>query len=418
MKPISPFGLPFGISIAFWSIIGLMRLFSETFFVHRERNTRFQISDIAVLLPAHNEELVIRKAIQALKALLDPKQIYVVSDGSNDKTYRRAQMEGIHVSYLTPGRGKAKALVYLINKFKLYDKYKLIFIIDADTRIDKDAFKHALPLFNDSETGVVFASSRIRWSQHIIPKLSYYFISYRDRLNRILQYFLVYGQTWKYTNVNYVIPGFATLYRSDILKQLEIDTPGLLIEDFNLAFQFHKKRLGKIGYCPSMIGWDQYPTNFSDYCKQVRRWNIGFFQTVKKNGVWLSFFWLVLGIYTAEVMLNSIFLIFLPLYFLIYLTSFFPNFHTITTSLGWIHATIPIYKNITLGNLFIGVFFIDYIFTVIIGLINKKPQFLFYGLFFFFMHFITSIILLTSLIPGFLRKSDGRWTSPTRFKES
>lgn len=416
MKPVSPFGLPIGISVTFWSIIGLIRLLSEKISGSRNKKgqSRFTVVDIAILLPAHNEEVVIRKSIQALKALANPKQIYIASDGSIDKTARRARMEGCHVSNIMPGLGKAKALVYLIRHYRLYEKYKLIFIIDADTRIDKDAFKYALPLFDDPETGVVFASSQIKWPRHIIPKLSLYFVSYRDRLNRILQYFLVYGQTWKYTNVNYVIPGFATIYRSDILSQLEIDTPGLLIEDFNLAFQFHKKKLAKMAYCPAMIGWDQYPTNLPDYWRQVRRWNIGFFQTVKKNGVWPSFFWFALGIFTFEVTMNSIFLIFLPivlLYYLFFYLSFYPPLTMVLTN---IYHMFPFYNNMILTEIFIGVFVIDYLFTVIIGLINKKPQFLFYGLFFFFMHYITSIILLSSIIPGFFRSSSGRWVSPTR----
>jgi hypothetical protein len=52
--------------------------------------------------------------------------------------------------------------------------------------------------------------------------------------------------------------------------------------------------------------------------------------------------------------------------------------------------------------------------TIIFGIMGRKPQFLFYGLFFFPMHYITALILLTSFIPGFFSKSDGRWISPKR----
>ena len=165
------------------------------------------------------------------------------------------------MSYLSPGRGKARALVYLIEQFQLYERYKLIFILDADTRVDEHFIERALPFFNDPEIGVVFAKSTIVWPQHILPRLKLYFVAYRERLNRMLQYFLIYGQTWKYTSLNYVIPGFCTIYRSDVLQQLKIDTPGILIEDFNLAFQFHKKKIAKLGYHPSLIAWDQYPDN-------------------------------------------------------------------------------------------------------------------------------------------------------------
>lgn len=413
MKPISPFGLPLGISFTFWTIVGFLRYITgkispvKSTMIHR-----FTSKDIAVVVPAHNEELIIRKCIQALKKLVDKKQIYVVSDGSTDKTYRRARLEECHVSYLTPGRGKAKALIYLFTMHNLFKRYKLIFIVDADTNMDPACLIHALPLFDDEHVGVVFASSQIKWKQHIIPSLAYYFITYRDRLNRMLQYCFVYGQTWKYTNVNYVIPGFATIYRTDILSKLEIDTPGLLIEDFNLAFQFHKKKLGKIGYSPSIIGWDQYPTNLPDYWKQVRRWNIGFFQTVKKNGIWPSFFWLTLGIFSIEVLLNSFFIIFLPLYLL---SIVFVYYHLQPIGLEYVNFFLnPIIGRISLFDIFLSVFVIDYILTIIIGLVNKKPQYLFYGIFFIFMHYITSLILVSAIVPGLFGKSSGRWISPKR----
>jgi cellulose synthase/poly-beta-1,6-N-acetylglucosamine synthase-like glycosyltransferase len=418
MKPISPFGLPLGLSITFWSLVGLFRYFWEFFNFGKKYTWPYDRpltkKDIAVIVPAHNEELVIRSCVAALKKCVDREQIYVISDGSTDRTYDLAKKEGCHVEELTKGRGKAKAMVYLIKKFNLYNQYKLIFIVDADTRIDAACVRRALPMFRDPDIGVVFASSRIVWKQHFIPRLGFYFQAYRERLNRMLQYFLIYGQTFKYTNVNYVIPGFATIYRSKVLRKLEIDTPGLLIEDFNLAFQFHKKRLGKIGYSGKLIGWDQYPDNLADYYKQVRRWNIGFFQTVKKNGFWLSFFWVSLAVFSAEVILNSIFVLILP----------FVLLHLLLPSIGmpgsladfyqWIYQGIGPYKYLTIGNIIFGIFLMDYIMTVVIGLINKKPQFIFYGLFFFFMHFVTSLILISSIIPGFFGDSSGRWDSPKR----
>src|SRR3989344_1930934 len=418
MKPISPFGLPVGISIAFWSIVGLIRLLIEKFIKRSiypvAGPNKMTSGDIAVILPAHNEELVIRKAIQALRQSLDPSQIYVVSDGSSDKTYRRARMEGCHVSYLNPGRGKAKAMVYLINQYKLFDNYKLIFIVDADTRIDKRFLELALPFFNDPAIGVVFACSKIHWPKHFLPSFKLYFVAYRDRLVHLLRYLLIYGQTWKYTNVNYVIPGFATIYRSEVLKQLEIDTSGLLIEDFNLAFQLHKKRLGKIGYLPGAIAWDHYPNNLSDYWKQVRRWNIGFFQTARKNGIWPSFFWLAVGIFSIEVLLSSVFVILLPLLVIFWIIQLLPYSNPLLSTYQTFYLAFGPYQYLNLKDILLSVFLLDYAVTLIIGFINRRPQFIFYGLFFFFMHYVTSLIFISSVISGFFCSSAGTWVPPKR----
>lgn len=420
MKAISFFGLPLGISATIWFIIGICRLIYEEFVNHGEyrfkKNKTLRKSDIAVILPAHNEELVIRSSIKALKRSIRRKNIYVVSDGSRDETYKLARAERVHVSSLNPGRGKAKAMKYLLEKYNLFDKYKLIFIVDADTKIDKDFASIALSIFNDPDIAVVFGSAQIPWPKHVLPRLGLYFIAYRERLNRMLQYFLIYGQTWRYTNVNYVIPGFATIYRSEILRQLEIDTPGLLIEDFNLAFQLHKRKLGKIGYHPTMIGIDQHPDDLVQYWKQVRRWNIGFFQTVKANGIWPSFFWGSLMLFTIEVFLNSIFILFLPFLLIYLLAPVFPDI-PILKEFSSIYQSFGPFKNVSLLDILVTLLIFDYGMTVVIGLVHKKPQFLFYGLFFIFMHIVTSLILLSSLYPGFFGKSSGQWISPTRREE-
>jgi len=407
-------GLPFGISTTFWFIIGLIRSITEEFYKPPTKTSVVVVSDVAVVLPAHNEEKVIAGCIRALKQSIPAKQIYVASDGSTDQTAVLAFSEGCHVIENTPGIGKAKTLIKLITHFHLYERYKFIFIIDADTKIDKEFIPRALPLFEDPNIAVVFANARIRWQHPLLPNMRYYFISYRERLNRMLQYFLMYGQTWKYTNFGFVIPGFATIYRSSILQQLKIDTPGLIIEDFNLAFQLHKKKLGTATSFPFLIGWDQVPDNLVDYWKQVRRWNIGYFQTVKKNGVWLSWFWLFTGLFSFEVILNSIFNLFIPVLIGIQVASLLygtnPLIHAIVRS----YNAIGPFHNLSLLYILISVFLFDYAMTIVYGLIEKKPQFIIYGLFFYFMHLVTSLILISAIIPGFFKSSDGRWVSPKR----
>ena len=323
-------------------------------------------------------------------------------------------MEECHVSMLSPGKGKAKALLYLIKRFRIYKKYKLVFICDADNEIDKTLIGRALPFFNDPQISVVFSASYTRWPHPFHPSLARYFISYRYRLNRLLVYFYIYGQTWKHTNVNYVIPGSCTIYRSKVLKKLELDTPGLLIEDFNLAFQLHKRKLGKIGFHPSLISWEQYPHTLRDYWKQVRRWNIGFFQTVRKNGFWPSFFWLSMGTFSLEVFLNSLFITFLPIMVLFYIIPDLTNIHPIFNSVINLQKSSRLLSHITIKGIFYSLFLFDYWMTAVVATIHKKPQLLFYGIFFIFMHYVTSLILLTAVIPGFFSSSEGRWTSPTR----
>lgn len=420
MIPISPFGLPIGLSIAFWMIIGSIRKLYELFILPKREASIYTLptphsDEIAAILPAHNEGLVVHASVRALMQSLSPYQIYVISDGSTDNTVEEAKKEMVNVVDLTPGRGKAKAIVHALETYKLFERYNFIFIIDADTLVDKSFVPNALPMFRDPDISVVFAAPRIRWPKDVHINLGSYFIAYRERLNLILRYLLMYGQTWKFTNTNYVIPGFCTIYRSKILKQLEIDTPGLLIEDFNLAFQLHKKKLGKIGFDFKLFAWDQHPDNLPDYWKQVRRWNIGFFQTVRKNGIWPSFYWLALGVFTIEVFANSIFVALLPIILIGLAAPYFPPGTPVVTQAAWLsNATLP--EGASFAYLYILLIIFDYTVSVMMGLIHKRMEFIIYGPFFMFMHYVTSLILMTAVIPGLITSSSGRWISPKRQK--
>lgn len=415
-------GVPIGISTTFWFLMGLLRALENTIrkspFPKPDPKKRQKVSikDIAVILPAHNEEAVIAKSLQALKHSIPARQIHVVSDGSSDNTYKEVKKEGCRCMAINPGVGKARALVRLIEKFDLFNRYKFIMILDADTKVDKNYFKLALPILENPEISAVFPGSKIKWKQHIIPQFKFYIISYRERLNRMLQYFLIYGQTWLRTNEIFVIPGYCTIYRSSVLRQLRIDEPGLLIEDFNLSFQLHKKKLGKIFYDPALIGWDQHPDNLRDYWKQVRRWNIGFFQTVVANGYWTSFFWFTMAFFSIEVGINAIFILIFPSLLLLLALATNPTTAATFEPVRATLSAVPFFKALEFNwfEIFLAFFWFDYMMTIVFGIMGRKPQFLFYGLFFYFMHFITALILISSIIPGFFSKSDGRWISPKR----
>lgn len=418
MKPISPLGLPISITFIFWTIVGVVRFFSERVLGVRYQTLESQngTDQIAAIIPAHNEEKILRPCLHSLKRHLDPRQIYVISDASTDQTAKAAQEEHVCIQSIRTSVGKAKAITYGIHHYRLFERYKFIFILDADTRVEHNFIKRALRLLDDPEISVVFASVAVHWPRHIVPKLKLFFVSYRERLDYILRFFYIYGQTWKHTNIMPVIPGFCTIYRSDVLKQLQIDTPGIIIEDFNLAFQLHKKKLGKIGYDFGLVGWSQNPDNLKDYWNQVRRWNIGFFQTIRKYGVWPSFFWLSLGMFLLEVSINVLFIVLLPIVAVYWAlvtrgsaetVSAIPFYH-------YIQEWYMPYADINFFSLVLFIFLFDYLITVAIGVAHRRPQYIFYGLFFFILHYITSLVLLTAIIPGFLTSSRGHWVSPKR----
>lgn len=425
MKWILAFFTLSGINIVFWSLVGLIRYISEKvsiigFKERQERNLknnsnnllvasyRINVHEVAAVVPAHNEELSITATLQSLKKILPKENIYVGSDASTDRTIEIVHSQGCNVTEIWPNRGKAGVLIYLLEHFQLLEQYKAILFVDADTEIDENYFKRALPLFDDYQVMAVAGHVVSKWQNHRFPQWSMFFIAYRTRIYRILQALLRYGQTWKLTNVTSIIPGFASIYRTSALSDITIDAPGLIIEDYNMTFELHHKKLGEIAYSPGVIGVTQDPKNFKDYAKQIKRWNLGFWQTVRRHGIWPSFFWLALGLFIAEMILFGLFLLFIPFLFeWFYLTSFSSFLLLLPTGFS---------NSIQIGflDVIFGVFVVDYFITAIVALIEKKPILLLYGIGFIILRLMDAYMFIVTLPMAFFVKSEGKWVSPKR----
>lgn len=414
-----PFSWKWFWSLFLWPITGFHRRpHHEIFLEVPDHGTEIKIekyelpapltaADVAVIIPAHNEELSIGTTLTTLLTMIPGKNIYVGSDNSKDRTAEVVGMYGCNVAEITPNKGKAGVLSHLITHFNLLEKYKIIMIVDADVEIDPQYLTRALPLFENPAIAAVAGHAASRWQPHIIPQASQFFSAYRVRLYRIFQIFMKYGQTSHYANVTTIVPGFASMYRSSALAQINITPPGLIIEDFNMTFEVHHKRLGKIGYDPGAVGVTQDPFTLRDYIRQVKRWNLGFWQTVRYHGVWPSVFWASLGFFMLELFFFSLFLLAMPLLLIYFISHSFDPIMIHLWPGGWAYQ-------LSLLDVFFGVFIIDYAITLIVALIEKKPPLIWYGLGFIFLRYVDAVMLLYTIPLSFSTKSTGSWVSPER----
>jgi|GEM_PF-1058491 len=363
-------------------------------------------AEVAAIVPARNEEKSIAKTILSLKKVMAPENIYIGSDASTDKTVEIARALGVNVFDIQPNRGKANVLAYLIDENKLCDRYKAVMIVDADTEIAPDYLEKALPLFDDTDIVAV--------AVHAVAKLegvhrlntAGLIHSYRVRFYRIFQATIRYAQTWKYLNTTPIVPGFASIYRTTALRHISVNTPGLAIEDFNMTFELYHKKLGKVAYSPDVRGVAVDPLTLKDYYKQMKRWNLGLWQTIFHHGVWPSLFSTSLVAFLIELFFASIFTMLLP--FLILALFIVPG--------NAIHAPLILgfsFFDVTLFG--VAIFFIfDYLMTVLVALYEKKSILLLDGFAFFILRYIDAFTFLYTLPLALLTKSDGKWESPKR----
>jgi biofilm PGA synthesis N-glycosyltransferase PgaC len=415
-----------GISLVFWGCVGVCRLLHEqarglgVLLARRcgrpavaagragvpAAPGRLTTGDVAVIIAAHNEERTLGPCLDAASRCVAASQIFVGSDGSTDRTVGIAMERGCNVIDIQPNGGKARALKTVIEHFCIRDRYAAVLILDADAQPAPDYLARALPLLDDPEVVAVAGHALPNWHPHWYPRLAMFFAAYRMRLYRVTQALLRYGQTWKYSNVSFIVPGFASMYRCSVLPHIYIDAPGLIIEDFNMTFELHHKRLGKIAYSPRVRCTSHEPLGFRDYVKQVRRWYLGFWQTIRQHGFWPSFFWLSLAAFVVEMLLQS--LAFLTVPFLLAGFVLDPG-EPMTIWLPQLGVA-----NLTAADLVFGVFLTDYSITLLTAAVERKPILMLYGLGFALLRWIDSFLFLYTLPLAFAETSDGRWESPKR----
>ena len=134
--------------------------------------------------------------------------------------------------------------------------------------------------------------------------------SYRERTYVAVQTMHKFGQAASRANAVAIVPGFASMYRTEILEHVDIDAPGLAIEDYNMTFEIHSKQLGRVAFDPrSARAYTQDPDSLREYVKQMSRWNLGFWQTLLRHRVRLRVFWVSLLLFAFEVVVSSLLLL-------------------------------------------------------------------------------------------------------------
>ena len=375
------------------------------------RRSALSVSDVAVLMPAHNEAAVIQASLDAIMKLVPVSNIHVVSDGSTDDTPDIARRAGVHV-YETPVNvGKAGALHAAIEHFELISRFEVVLLLDADTRVQPDYFTEALPLFDGPDVVAVAGCVRTARDRQL-GLMGNILIGHRERIYSIGQRVLKFGQTYLRANATPIIPGFASMYRTEILPEIDVNPPGLVIEDFNMTFEVYQKRLGKVAFTLSAVAETQDPDRFRDYVRQTRRWAVGLWQTVRRHPPKMNLFTAMLSVLLIELITSSAIFVLLPLTLLVLSI---PDLAP--ASLGWlpfddVHTVVA--AHMKLSAVLFGVAIPDYAMTCVVAILDRRPRLLLLGLFFPLMRVVDAAIGLSSIPAGWLVRSNGTWRSPGR----
>jgi cellulose synthase/poly-beta-1,6-N-acetylglucosamine synthase-like glycosyltransferase len=278
---------------------------------------------ISLIIPAHNEENVITRAIEsALNADYPNKEVIVVDDGSTDNTYILAgffassgQIKLLHRDYSSGT--KSGALNYGI----LFATGEYIFTVDADTLIAPDALNRLVDCLSDSEVCAASGNVRIlsgdRGKRSLLVRLQEYeyFLAFElgRRFNSALGTMLI---------ISGAFGGFRRSELSD-LGQYDRDT---ITEDFDLTLKLRK--IGKkIVFDPEAVSWTYAPDSLKNWQKQRIRWTKGEAETLWKhrNLFRIKGFDTRSVIAMYDMLFSDVILLLLRAAWLVSLVFFFPN---------------------------------------------------------------------------------------------
>lgn len=231
---------------------------------------------ITIIVPAYNEEVVIETSIKSLLEQTYPNlEILIVDDGSNDQTYIKAKKYEFDngnrsLKVLTkPNAGKAKA----INHGILNSNGSLIMVVDADSKLDKNAALLMSRYFDDEEIAAVAGSVYVSNQNNIWTKLQA--LEYIEGLNMVRN-----GQAFlKLVNI---IPGPIGMFRKKSLYDVGLYDSDTFAEDCDVTLKLIAKGY-KIDFEPEAVAYTEAPENLLDLIKQRYRWTRGILQAIKKH---------------------------------------------------------------------------------------------------------------------------------------
>lgn len=239
---------------------------------------------VSVLIPAHNEEKVIKKTVQSILDLdydNDKYEIIVINDNSSDNSAKILQkmkernpgrfLKIINTDNIIGGKGKSNALNIGLEQ----SKGEIIAIYDADNTPEKTALKELVyTIENDSKAGAVIGKFRCRnKDKNLLTR----FIN----LEGIYFQWMAQAGRWQLFKLC-TIPGTNFVIRRSILEKIGGWDTKAITEDTEISFRIYMMGY-HIKFCPYSATWEQEPETVSVWLKQRKRWVKGNYYVMVKN---------------------------------------------------------------------------------------------------------------------------------------
>jgi glycosyltransferase involved in cell wall biosynthesis len=202
------------------------------------------------------------------------------------------------------------------------------------------------------------------------------------------------------------------MYRTEVLPYIDMNPPGLVIEDFNMTFEVYQKKLGKVGFTLGAVAVTQDPDNFGDYVRQTRRWAVGLWQTVRRHPPRANLFTAMLTVLLLELVTSSVLFLLLPLLLTVLLIPDVAGGAPAWPMFTQVYAVVTVH--VRLSAVLFGILIPDLALTCVAAAAERQPRLLVFAPFYPVMRLVDAAIGLWAIPVAWLTRANGRWRSPAR----
>lgn len=304
----------------------------------RRRNqplTRLNREDwpkVSVLIPAHNEELVIDLTLKAMCRLdypMDKLEIIVINDNSSDRTghiieqfaQKDPRIKPLHLKPPHAAKGKPNAL----NQGLKLATGEYIAVYDADNIPHANALKHLVTaILEDPKAGAVIGKFRIiNAKKNLLTRFIH--------IETISFQWLTQAGRWYWFGIS-TIPGTNFLIRKSLIDKLGGWDESALTEDTEISIRIYDEGY-RIRFYPLAVTWEQEPEKWKVWIKQRTRWAIGNQYVIYKN------IGRLFRRNPSKVVFDLIYFLFT--YFIFLGAVILSHLLMLLNVFGWIHITLP-----------------------------------------------------------------------------
>jgi len=276
---------------------------------------------VSVVVPSHNEEVVIVTSVQALLALrFGRHEVIVVDDGSTDATFeqlRRAfdlvpvsrevpsdvTTRGAVIDVHVPRDGRTRLVLVRKKNSGRSDSINvginaavesLVVFIDADSILEPDALISVTKPFADDPTRVVATGGVIRAvnackivdGRMVEVRLDEAWLV-RIQVVEYLRAFMLGRSGWSRFGALILISGAFGMFRRDVLVEVGGLDPDSIGEDFELVMRIHRYMIDngrdyRVQFVAEPVSWTEVPVTAKVLRSQRKRWHRGLWETLWK----------------------------------------------------------------------------------------------------------------------------------------